>query len=65
MKRRPKQGAKGLSSLFEEYDIVIDRKTGKILKSTPLDPERCAKFLAPFVMKAATKPEAADPEKNK
>ena len=50
--------------MFEEYDIVIDRKTGKILKSTPLDPDRCAKFLAPFVMKA-TRQEAADPEKNK
>ena len=51
--------------MFEGYDIVIERKTGKILKSTPLDPERCAKFLAPFVMKAATKPEPTDPEKNK
>ena len=51
--------------MFDRYDIVIERKTGKILKSTPLDPERCAKFLAPFVMKAATKPEPADPEKNK
>ena len=50
--------------MFDGYDIVIERKTGKILKSTPLDPERCAKFLAPFVMKA-TKPESADPEKNK
>ena len=51
--------------MFEEYDIVIDRKTGKILKSTPLDPDRCAKFLAPFVMKAATRPEPADSAKNK
>ena len=51
--------------MFDGYDIVIERKTGKILKSTPLDPERRAKFLAPFVMKAATKPEPADPEKNK
>ena len=60
-----KNPPKGRSNLFDGYDIVIERKTGKILKSTPLDPERCAKFLAPFVMKAATKPEPADPEKNK
>ena len=54
--------------MFDGYDIVIERKTGKILKSTPLDPERCAKFLAPFVMKAASQsmdPVEANQEKIK
>ena len=43
-----------------DYDIIIDRKTKQVLKTTPLDPERCAQFLAPIISR-----EAATTKKNK
>ena len=52
---------KGLSNLFDEYDIVIDRKTGKVIKSTPIDPERCAQFLAPFIVKMQRRIDECEP----